>query len=94
MPLTGGPVRQIVKCVRSGGEYTSASQGIYYVACGTDPHAEVHLLHPDGRDEVLGALEKYPGGTSASPSRRMESRFCTESTVSDGSDLMLIENFK
>jgi eukaryotic-like serine/threonine-protein kinase len=93
MPLTGGPARQVVKCVR-GGAFTSGSQGVYYEGCAPGPDAPVHLLHPDGRDELLGSLEKAAlpyFGLTVSPDG---TTILYSKVVSEGADLMMIENFK
>jgi dipeptidyl aminopeptidase/acylaminoacyl peptidase len=97
MPLTGGPARQVVKCV--AGTFASGSQGLYYVACdpggGGDrpdaPDPAVHLLHPDGRDELLGTPEKFASGLAVSPDG---TTILYTRQVREGADLMMIENFR
>ena len=94
LALTGGPARQVVKCVRGRGAFTSGPQGLYYLACAPGPDAPVHLLHPDGRDELLGTLEKASGpynGLAVSPDG---TTILYTKVVSEGADLNLIENFK
>jgi hypothetical protein len=91
MPLTGGPARQVVKCVAGPRAFASGPQGLYYVACGTGDPTPVHLLHPDGRDELLGTLEKWAGGLAVSPDG---TTILYTKAVSEGADLMLIENFR
>ena len=97
MPLTGGPARQVVKCV-AGGAFASGPQGLYYVACDPgDVYAAtlngeaVHLLHPDGRDELLGTLELWAGGLAVSPDG---TTILYTKQVREGADLMMIENFR
>ena len=48
-------------CVAWGGAFLAAPDGVYYVACGSGSNADaqdVHLLHSDGRDELIGILEQ------------------------------------
>ena len=95
-PLGGGPPREVVKCVRSGG-FFSVSQGIYYVACDPDADAAVHFQdRSTGRDELVGKLEKAAtnspyDGLAMSPDG---TKILYSKIVSQGSDVMMIENFK
>ena len=91
MPLAGGPARQVVKCVRGGGNFDSGPQGLYYLACGPGLDAAVHLRYPDGRDELLGTLEKSTSGLAVSPDG---TTILYTKKVRDGADLMMIENFR
>ena len=96
VPLGGGPAREIVKCVFAGG-FFSAPQGIYYVACGPKTDAAVHLQHPDtGHDELVGKLENAATssayyGLAVSPDG---TKVLYSKVVSQGSDVMMIENFR
>ena len=93
VPVTGGTARLVVKCVAEGA-FASRPQGLYYVACGSGTDAPVHLLHPDGRDELFGTLEKAVrsySGLAVSPDG---TTILYNKVVSEGADLMMIENFK
>ncbi len=61
------------------------------MACGTGDPAPVRLLHPDGRDELLGTLEKWDAGLAVSPDG---TTILYTKAVREGSDLMMIENFR
>ncbi len=90
LSLATGAERQLAKCVRGG---DVAADGVYYVACGDSPDSVLHRIDPKtGQDRVLGTLEKHSGYSLAvSPDGRtiLYSRI-----VSEGADLMLIENFR
>ena len=65
-----------------GGAFLAAPQGVYYVACGSGSNADaqdVHLLHSDGRDELIGILEQPLRTTMASQCRRTDARSGTAS---------------
>jgi Tol biopolymer transport system component/DNA-binding winged helix-turn-helix (wHTH) protein len=95
--LGGGPIREVVPCVAWGGAFLAAPQGVYYVACGSGSHADaqdVHLLHSDGRDELIATLEqplRYYYGLAVSQDGRS---IWYSKSGDEGSDLMMIENFR
>jgi Tol biopolymer transport system component len=104
VPVTGGPQRQMVPCVRRGEAFTIGTQGVYYVACAPGPNLSVHLLNVGtGRDTVVWTLEDM---ASRSPSRGLLKSERDFSVSPDGgtvlytriveatSDLMLIENYR
>ena len=96
VPLTGGPPRQLVPCVRANG-FAAGPQGIHYVACDPGPDPALHLMDPDaGRDRLLGRLEKYdyqfpPLGLAVSADG-MSVLYTRR--IRDSFDLMVIENFR
>jgi hypothetical protein len=97
MPLPGGPVRQLVACVKATA-FGVGPHGVYYAACDSSADPALHLMDPDtGRDRLLGRLEKFdpeadtllglpvsPDGATVLYPRHM----------SDSTDLVLIENFR
>jgi Tol biopolymer transport system component len=96
VPLTGGPPRQLVACVRANG-FAAGPQGIHYVACDPGPDPALHLVDPDGgRDRLLGRLEKYdrqfaPLGLAVSADG-MSVLYTRR--IRDSFDLVVIENFR
>src|SRR4030095_9583182 len=59
VPLGGGPARQLLNCVEPSA-FGVAGQGVYYVPCGPDEAATVHLFDlSTGRDSLLGKLERF-----------------------------------
>jgi len=94
-PLAGGPVRQLVKCAEPTA-FGVARQGLYYVPCGSDGAATLHLFDSStGQDHLLGKLDRftsrYTPAISVSPDG---ATVLYHRVVSDGADLMLIENFR
>jgi Tol biopolymer transport system component len=94
--LTGGPARPLVKCAKSRA-FASGAQGVYYVECGSNVAAAVHIMDPlTGRDRLLGRPERYapgydPMGLAVSPDG---TTILYNRVVNDSADLMLIENFR
>jgi eukaryotic-like serine/threonine-protein kinase len=92
VPLAGGPERTVIDCVP---RYSSAvgAAGVYHVGCGGDPSAvPLFLWDPaTGRDRLLGTLERP--GTGLTVSTDGETVLYTRS-LGEGTDLMLIENFR
>ena len=91
----GGPARQLVKCAKSTA-FDVGRPGLYYVPCGLDDTATVHLFDPStGLDRLLGTLDRF---TSAyTPALTVSADGATilyHKVVSRGADLMLIENFR
>jgi Tol biopolymer transport system component/DNA-binding winged helix-turn-helix (wHTH) protein len=101
-PLSGGASRPIIACV-GGGRVSVVPPGIYYVPCqlrgSVNPDMRVHVLNPvTGEDRQVATLEiplpapgRNIGYFAVSPDGRtiLYSRL-----VSNGADLMLIENFR
>jgi Tol biopolymer transport system component/DNA-binding winged helix-turn-helix (wHTH) protein len=95
MPVAGGPARQLVSCVTATA-FGVGPGGIYYVGCeaGADPPLYV-LNTTTGRTELLGKLEKRARnpsmGLPVSPDGNI---VLYQKLEHEGSDLMLIENFR
>jgi Tol biopolymer transport system component len=96
LPLAGGPPREVVACVKSGA-FSEGPLGLHYLGCEPGDDWTVHLNdRGTGRDRVLGRLEKLDRswpvfGLAVSPDG--ETILYTK-RASQGSDLMLIENFR
>jgi len=96
VPLTGGPARQLVPCVRRTA-FVAGAKGIYYVACDAGPDPPVSLLDPvTGQSRRLMTLDKIeyripPQGLAVSPDGNSV-LYLKLGSASD--DLMLIENFR
>jgi len=93
LPLAGGPERKVLECVPSKG-FAVGPGGVYHLGCTADPRAAVplYLLDPaTGQDRLLGKLEQAAWGFTVSPDGKtiLYTRF-----ESQGSDLMMIENFR
>ncbi len=95
VPLTGGPVRQVLPCVRYTA-FIAGPKGIYYVACDAGPDPPVYVLDPvSGRSRRLMTLDKIeyrmpPYGLAVSP----DGNSALYARLGDAADdLMLIENF-
>jgi serine/threonine protein kinase len=92
VPVAGGPERTLIDCVpRFGFAVTPA--GVYHVACAGDPRGVPLLLRDaaTGRDRLLGTLERPGGGLTVSADGRT---ILYGRGVGEGSDLVLIENFR
>jgi Tol biopolymer transport system component len=95
-PLEGGSARQLVKCAILA-TFAAGSRGIYYAGCEPRSDPPVYLLNPaTGKQRLLGQLEKATQslpiislGVSPDGTRVLYTR-----DVSNGADLMLIENFR
>ena len=99
LPLTGGPSKEVIACVR-GTAFSVSREGINYLPCrsapsDTRPPAVLFLDVATGKQRSLGALDGYenkmPSGFSASFDGRT---FLYNKLVSRGEDLLLIENFR
>ena len=95
-PLEGGSARQLVKCaIRMA--FAAGPKGIYYVGCEPRADPPVYLLNPaTGKQRLLGQLEGLTqsvpiAGLGVSPDG---TRILYTREVSNGADLMLIENFR
>ena len=95
-PLGGGNARQLVKCA-FWMAFAARPQGIYYAGCEPGSDVPVYLLNPaTGKQQELGKLEKAARGVpycglAVSPDG---TRVLYTREVSNGADLMLIENFR
>jgi len=94
--LTGGQERTVIDCVPRF-DYALGLAGIYHVGCGADPRAAPLLLRDTatGADRLLGTLERPAGNgpQGLTVSADGKAILFTEE-VGEGSDLMMIENFR
>ena len=95
-PLEGGGARQLVKCaIREA--FAAGPRGIYYAGCEPRSDPPVYLLNPaTGTERLLGHLEKLTqsvpiAGLGVSPDG---TRVLYTREVSNGADLMMIDNFR
>ena len=96
-PITGGPARQLVVCVKATA-FGVGRHGVYYVPCVAAADPPLHVIDPaTGRDRQIGILDQFEGGANATPlafdfARRESILYLRH--MDDRADLMLIENFK
>ena len=90
LPLAGGAERKVIDCVF--GEFTVGLAGVYYLGCGARS-GSLSLLDPaTDRDRLLSKLENATGdGITVSPDGKT---ILYAKNIGEGSDLMLIENFR
>jgi sugar lactone lactonase YvrE len=91
--LADGAERTALDCVRGRG-FVPASEGLYHVGCGGPQPREAPLYLLDlatKRDRLLGQLEGYDMGLAVSPDGRS---ILFTRVQGEGSDLVLIENFR
>ena len=93
LPLAGGPERKIIECVDSQLGFAVGAAGVYHLGCRTDLRSvQLYLLDPaTGRDRLLGKLDNGGGGIAVSPDGKT---ILYTKWVGEGSDLMMIENFR
>jgi eukaryotic-like serine/threonine-protein kinase len=91
VPLDGGTERAVLDCVpRYGFAVTLA--GVYHLPCGGSDSAPLLLWNPvTGKDRLLGTLEGVALGLTVSADDRT---ILYTKRVAQGSDLVLIENFR
>jgi hypothetical protein len=92
--LAGGQERTVIDCVPMRG-FTLGEAGIYHETCGGDPRALPVFLRDKatGRDRLLGTLERPSPGGGLTVSEN-GSVILYAKTTGEGSDLILIENFR
>ena len=93
MSLGGGPERTVVDCVNSRG-FALGAGGLYHVGCVGPQSREAPLYRLDlatGRDTRLGSLEGWDLGFTVAPDGKA---ILYTRVQGEGSDLMLIENFR
>ncbi len=93
LPLAGGSERKVLDCVPLWG-FALGPGGLYHLGCEEGPTGRpLYLLDPaTGQDRLLGQLEKNAGyGLTVSPDGKT---ILYTRSVGEGSDLMMIENFR
>jgi len=90
--LAGGPERKVLECVPPLG-FAVGPGGVYHFACEASPAGTpLYVLDPaTGRDRLLATVEKTDGGLAVSPDGKT---FFYPKGGGEGSDLMMIENFR
>jgi len=92
LPLAGGPEQRVIDCVGAS-SFTIGPAGIYHLGCVANQRAvPLYVLDlATGRDRLLGKLETPIGGITVSPDGKT---ILYTKLVGEGSDLMMIENFR
>jgi len=92
--LAGGQERTVIDCVPSAG-YALGRAGIYHEGCGADPRVVPLLLRDTatGRDRLLGTLERPVTAWGLTVSADGKTILYSKA-IGEGSDLVLIENFR
>jgi Tol biopolymer transport system component len=92
LPLAGGPERKVLECVPDRG-FAVGPGGIYHLGCAADLRVvPLDLLDPGtGHDGLLGKLEQATRGLIVSPDGKT---ILYTKVENQGSDLMMIENFR
>ncbi len=91
--IGGTTERTVVECVSYRG-FAAHAAGLYHVGCGLPQarQAPLYLRDPaTGRDRLLGTLDRYELGLAVAPDGKS---ILYGSIQGEGSDLMLIENFR
>jgi hypothetical protein len=92
VPLSGGPEKTLVPCVRGAPGFDVARSRVYYASCVNEGDPLLHVFEPtSGGDLVLGRLDAYSGGLAVS---RDGETIAYLRAFDQGSDLMMIENFR
>ncbi len=93
LSLATGAERKLADCVAGFYNFDVAVDGVYYPACSNEgPDSVLHRVDPrTGEDRALGKLEMFTHRLAVSPDGRT---IVYTKAVSDGADLMLIENFR
>jgi len=91
LPLVGGLERKVLECVSQRG-FAVGQGGIYHLGCSAEGRAApLYLLDPAaGRDRLLGKLEQACCLTVSTDGKTI----LYEKDENQGSDLMMIENFR
>jgi Tol biopolymer transport system component len=94
LPLAGGPERKVVECVRDFG-FALGPAGVYHLGCKAGQRAiPLYMLDPvTGRDRLLGKLELASSGNGLTVSPDGKTILYVK-VENQGSDLMMIENFR
>jgi serine/threonine protein kinase len=89
LPLAGGPEREIARCVDS---FAVGPAGLYSLECSNDSETPLFVRDPaTGQGRLLGKLDGADGELTVSPDGKaiLFTKF-----IPQGSDLMMIENFR
>jgi len=91
LPLAAGPERNVLQCVSSWG-FAVGPGGIYHLGCTADQRSmPLYLLDPaTGRERLLGKLDTASRLTVSPDGKTILYR----ERENQGSDLMMIENFR
>jgi hypothetical protein len=89
-PVAGGPERELAKCVSA---FAVGRAGLYSLECSEGPQVSLFLRHPaTGRGRLLGTLDRLDeSNLTVSPDGKT---ILYTKMVAQGSDLMMIENFR
>jgi Tol biopolymer transport system component/predicted Ser/Thr protein kinase len=89
-PVAGGPEREVAKCAFA---FAVGPAGLYSMECSDTPQVPLFLRDPaTGRGRLLGKLDRVAfGDLAVSPDGR---KILYTRAVGEGTDLMLIENFR
>ena len=92
VPVAGGPERQVVACVPRFG-FAVGPSGVYHLGCQADESGRpLYRLDPStGQSRLLGTLEGAGSGITVSPDGRT---ILYMKQAGEGSDVMMIENFR
>jgi hypothetical protein len=91
-PIAGGSPRQLVQCVTG---FAAGAQGVYYFPCNVDDPAIRLIDAATGRDRFVRRLEGFVAGVDWGPAVSPDGTMVIYAKVTrEGSDLMLIENFR
>jgi Tol biopolymer transport system component len=89
LPVTGGPEREVAKCVWT---FAVGPAGLYSMECSDGPQVPLFLRDPvTGRGRLLGILDRAFPYLTVSPDGKT---ILYTKQVGEGSDLMMIENFR
>jgi len=95
LSLADGSTRQVVACAGHGAGIAARAEGVYYVGCEVaDPQLYLHTA--DGADRPVGRLELLDyissvDGQALAPNGKT---ILYGRHVTDGANLMVVENFK
>jgi eukaryotic-like serine/threonine-protein kinase len=91
LPLAGGPEREIARCVSS---FALGPAGLYSVECSKGSETPLFVRDPTtGHGRLLGKLDRVEGAAGLTVSPDGKAILFTK-VVGEGSDLMMIENFR
>ena len=90
LPLAGGPEREVAKCVWT---FAVGPAGLYSEECSDGPGTPLFVRDPvAGQGRLLGKLDWTEGaGLTVSPDGKA---ILFTKIVGEGSDLVMIENFR